>query len=185
MDAILSKPVSSTVMQSDRVTSLSMAIFSLKAKERIDRLRKFDLSFLEEQLTWKDGYNSELARECVTEYRKWITLHIAMHDPDFLSTYFAGEQVPLGMPSRYIDNVWHRHILFTADYAVFCQAVAGCMIHHNPCTRGNIKRMNTAATQKAYNILFGDMPEIWSIHEEFLSGENNITGCGCGCDNRD
>ena len=160
------------------------ATLSPEAAARIKKLQEFDLRFLEEQLTWKDGYSDTLAHECVEEYRKWIALHIAMHDSEFALAYFSGRQVPLGMPSRYIDNAWHRHILFTRDYTAFCGAVAGRMIHHNPCTRRNIATMNSSATQKAYRILFGDMPKIWNAHESFLASANNA-GCGCGCSGRD
>ncbi|MFI1194165.1 glycine-rich domain-containing protein [Micromonospora sp. NPDC020750] len=38
---------------------------------------------------------------------------------------------PLG-PSRLVDIGWHTFILHTADYADFCQRVAGRFIHHQP-----------------------------------------------------
>lgn len=165
-----------------------MATLSLQAKAYIKKLQAFDLQFLEEQLTWKDEYSEALAHECVAEYRKWIALHIAMYDPDFVTAHFSGERMTLGMPSRYIDNTWHRHILFTKDYPMFCKTVAGRMIHHNPCTRQNVSRMKANATRKAYGILFGDMPKIWSQREKFLEKSLTSTGnsgCGCGCCGRD
>jgi hypothetical protein len=38
---------------------------------------------------------------------------------------------PLG-PSELVDIGWHTFILHTADYAEFCQRVAGRFIHHQP-----------------------------------------------------
>jgi hypothetical protein len=35
-------------------------------------------------------------------------------------------------PSRAVDLGWHTFLLFTKDYALFCQEVAGAFIHHVP-----------------------------------------------------
>ena len=35
-------------------------------------------------------------------------------------------------PSRQVDKGWHAFLLHTADYAEFCQQVAGRFIHHVP-----------------------------------------------------
>lgn len=166
------------------VVESKTAMLSLQAKACVKKLQAFDLRFLEEQLIWKDRYGDALAYECVTEYRKWIALHIAMRDPIFVAAHFSGRRVPLGMPSRYIDNTWHRHILFTKDYPMFCKTVAGRMIHHNPCTRRNVTRMSADATREAYRVLFGEMPKIWDTSEKFLANTNSA-GCGCGCSSRD
>ncbi|WP_028568960.1 glycine-rich domain-containing protein [Salinispora tropica] len=38
---------------------------------------------------------------------------------------------PIG-PSDLVDIGWHTFILYTRDYAAFCDRIAGRFIHHNP-----------------------------------------------------
>lgn len=38
----------------------------------------------------------------------------------------------LPVPSKAVDGIWHAAILYTIDYAKFCQDIAGCFIHHTP-----------------------------------------------------
>jgi hypothetical protein len=40
-------------------------------------------------------------------------------------------------PSAGVDKGWHAFILHTADYAEFCQRVAGRFIHHLPAEPGD------------------------------------------------
>lgn len=35
-------------------------------------------------------------------------------------------------PSPLVDIGWHTFILYTREYAVFCEKMAGCFIHHTP-----------------------------------------------------
>lgn len=37
-----------------------------------------------------------------------------------------------GMYSKDVDNLWHTYILFTKDYAAFCERNFGRFIHHIP-----------------------------------------------------
>ena len=39
-------------------------------------------------------------------------------------------------PSKLVDIGWHTWILHTADYAVFCEQIAGRFIHHVPTRDG-------------------------------------------------
>ncbi|MCM4077711.1 glycine-rich domain-containing protein [Paractinoplanes hotanensis] len=48
----------------------------------------------------------------------------------FLGTSATATQ-PLG-PSELVDIGWHTFILYTVDYAAFCERVAGRFIHHVP-----------------------------------------------------
>ena len=40
----------------------------------------------------------------------------------------------VGMYSKYVDDLWHTFILFTKEYAAFCNKFAGRFIHHLPIT---------------------------------------------------
>lgn len=44
----------------------------------------------------------------------------------------AAESTANYSPSAMVDDGWHTFILFTRDYAEFCQRVAGFFIHHVP-----------------------------------------------------
>ena len=158
-----------------------------KTRGRLRVLHSEDFAFLVEQLTWKDEQSEEHARKAVEGYRQWMACQIVVRDSLFLEHYFDGERRRLAMPSKYVDNVWHRHILFTEEYPQFCQLIAGEMIHHRPCTKANVQIMNSAFFLRVYNLLFGELPEIWLEREAFLTAEKSgCSGCGngscnCGC----
>jgi len=38
----------------------------------------------------------------------------------------------VAMPSRIVDEAWHEFMLFSRDYAAFCNKVFGHFLHHNP-----------------------------------------------------
>jgi len=154
-----------------------------ETKARLDELQSEDLSFLEEQLCWKDNYSPELAHEAVEEYRKWLAIQIAVSDPLFSLSYFDGREHRPGMPSRHVDAAWHRHILFTREYRDCCERIAGRMIHHRPCTRQNVTSMDSSSSLRAYTILFGEIPEIWHERERFLKVPTSMCdGEGTGCE---
>lgn len=46
---------------------------------------------------------------------------------------------PIG-PSELVDIGWHTFILYTVDYAAFCQRIAGRFIHHVPNDEDTIGR---------------------------------------------
>lgn len=44
----------------------------------------------------------------------------------------AGKNKVIAMPSQVIDVAWHEFILFTKEYAYFCNKALGRFIHHTP-----------------------------------------------------
>lgn len=44
------------------------------------------------------------------------------------------EKTPVS-PSRRVDEAWHEFLVFTRDYANFCNTFFGKFIHHNPFTQ--------------------------------------------------
>ncbi|WP_415950612.1 glycine-rich domain-containing protein [Streptomyces sp. KLOTTS4A1] len=74
----------------------------------------------------------EYSRRIMAETVKFLVAGVACDEP--LS------------PSETVDVGWHTFILHTADYAEFCDRVAGYFIHHNPeyldeKTRGGAKNV--------------------------------------------
>lgn len=81
------------------------------------------------------AWTPEFAEGAVREYRRFFLL-LARHQP-------RGRRI---VPSHAVDEVWHQHILFTAEYARDCAAMATgwaggptdvppahTYLHHRPC----------------------------------------------------
>jgi hypothetical protein len=77
-------------------------------------------------------------------------------------------------PSTTVDIGWHTFILYTREYADFCQRLGGRFIHHAPADNGGIEDgatiADTVAALKAQGISVDG--SLW------LSGD----GCGRPCE---
>ena len=64
-------------------------------------------------------------------------------------------------PSKVVDTVWHENIMFTKDYAKYCDDVNGSYIHHTPSLKGDNSLF--LSTIKDYESLFGERPpaNVW------------------------
>lgn len=63
-------------------------------------------------------------------------------------------------PSSAVDDVWHAHILDTANYARFCTAVFGDFLHHNPSLQdGQYSRTQCRLPGTVRE--FGPVPRKW------------------------
>ncbi|MBK8815602.1 MAG: hypothetical protein IPN42_08900 [Methylococcaceae bacterium] len=51
---------------------------------------------------------------------------------DYFTMCFQAKGCKVAMPSRIVDETWHEFILFSRDYAGFCQNAFGYFLHHNP-----------------------------------------------------
>jgi hypothetical protein len=75
------------------------------------------------KLTWRvmatDGYDQGTAERIVEQALAFLAA----------CARYADRQLS---PSEEVDAGWHAFILHTADYAEFCQRVAGRFIHHRP-----------------------------------------------------
>ncbi|OXM52656.1 glycine-rich domain-containing protein [Amycolatopsis alba] len=61
----------------------------------------------------------------------------------FLATC-AGASEPLS-PSETVDIGWHTFILYTREYAAFCERLAGRFLHHEPTDTGSVSVSRTPA----------------------------------------
>jgi hypothetical protein len=77
----------------------------------------------------------------------------------------AVSETPI-VPTRVIDEMWHDFILFTEDYAMFCQSFLGKFIHHRPRRRdeprSHDKSIKTLAIAKA---AFGELSANWEYRK--------------------
>ncbi len=53
---------------------------------------------------------------------------------DYFAMCHQAKGGKVAMPSRIVDEAWHEFILFSRDYARFCQNAFGYFLHHNPST---------------------------------------------------
>lgn len=65
------------------------------------------------------GWSLEFAKRIAVEYRRFLTL--CLEYPEFAM-----------VPSTYVDDFWHFHILDTQSYQEDCQKVFGYFLHHFP-----------------------------------------------------
>ena len=69
---------------------------------------------------------------------------------------------PLGMASARVDEVWHQFILFTRQYADFCQDTLGNFLHHNPKTSHTpVHEDRMGNFKQEYERTFGPVPKAW------------------------
>lgn len=87
--------------------------------------------------TKRTAVNDELAALLVKDVQKkfpeWSD-DFGRRGVDQMAGFLAACAVtpePLG-PSMFVDELWHAFIVRTADYAAFCDRIAGRFIHHIP-----------------------------------------------------
>lgn len=83
------------------------------------------------------------AEELITEYLRYMTIVSENHGQIFA-------------PSDAVDEVWHTHLLFTADYAEFCEKVVGTFLHHRPATDKGLMQPCYHQTIHALHARFGN-----------------------------
>jgi hypothetical protein len=68
-----------------------------------------------------------------------------------------GISVEVSHPTRILDEMWHTFILFTRDYARYCEEVYGELVHHQPALR---------AEHEAFDVDPGGARRQWYASEE-------------------
>lgn len=106
----------------------------------------------------------------------------AMHEwRKFMTTLLDADR-PVGMISPIVDEVWHAYILFTKDYAAFCDDVFGRFIHHAPNWPGAPESSGSGQNfRDLYAELYGPLPAIWSAHMWQAQGANTRAAQDMDC----
>jgi len=154
--------------QTPRVHPLDDAPLTADQRRMLDQLDRFEAPYLEEKLIAAGNFAS------TTEYQ---TAFIEFKKYAALGQIFDG---PLAMASREVDEVWHQFILFTREYAAFCNRVLGQFLHHAPHTARTSTSSRTNARRNfisAYHTVFGNLHEIW-LAETSCDGDANCGNCG-------
>ena len=139
------------------------------SREQVDMLEAIetaDLWFVAERLERKQGLPRALGREAILEFKRYMAL---------VGLGYRG----LGMASSLVDEVWHDFILFTREYAGFCQAAFGEFIHHVPRTsRDPLPEPAPERFVTAYEEAFGPLPAVWGDRLRVGEGTSEPSGCG-------
>lgn len=90
-------------------------------EQRIELLKDYDLSFMDEKLVNVDTLRGENLAVVDNEFRRFMELVLC-------------EPGPLAMIDIRADELWHTFILFTPQYKDFCDSVMGFFVHHQPRT---------------------------------------------------
>lgn len=147
---------------------LSDLDLSLDQSQALDFIMTYPLDEVRESLVRKQVLFEEEVDLAIIEYRKFLILARLGHGP-------------LEMFSPLVDEVWHTHILFTRDYAKFCQTAFGHFFHHQPHTglEEGVKQDAVSRFVSAYTHLFGLLSPLWKI-VHFSDGYNEYGG-GSNC----
>jgi hypothetical protein len=99
---------------------------------------------------------------------KLLKAHIAESAEEAEALFRVDETKIWEMNSLRVDEAWHQFILFTAQYADFCQRFFGRYIHHSPSNAPNVEDpkqrpvASFAMFAERYEELFGSpLPDIW------------------------
>ena len=82
--------------------------------------------------------NEEEAQDIFQETLKWL----------WLGATIRAEAVPdspklvITEATRILDEMWHTFLLFTFEYAAFCQQNFGFFLHHHPTTEAEQARLD-------------------------------------------
>jgi len=135
---------------------------------KLRALENYEAPFLQERL----GLEEDEYRVLFDEFKKYAGL-----------TQVADGK--LGMPSKDVDEIWHQFILFTREYAQFCDDTLGYFLHHSPSVSTD-KTMpgDTNRFINLYQAVYGALPSIWGVDAaEWCSSGGCGSGCGDGCGN--
>ena len=137
---------------------------------RHEALYAWDLSQIRRFMVERKGLKPEMAERVETEYRRFFEL-TCLYD-----------NIGIVPACRAVDEFWHAHILFTRDYASFCEAVDGQFIHHLPTLGDEAEALipfYTGTTFPAYEKHFGEKPpeDIWLHSDAICWGEGGGGNC--------
>jgi hypothetical protein len=93
------------------------------------------------------GVEAYKAQEFFTDLKRFLWL-------------VANSSVERLVPSPVVDEAWHSFVLFTQEYADFCDRYFGRFIHHSPVHQGENRMIaeDLQPTIDAIHTAFGGIP---------------------------
>jgi len=128
-------------------------------------IRQYDMWFVEERLRKDRLISDSEISAAVAQFKDFMYLNAIGYSK-------------LNMPIRQVDVVWHTFLLFTREYAEFCDRYIGGFVHHVPTTSRSRTAPSASGAQsflEVYKEVFGE-----SLHP--VRAENSHATCGSDCD---
>lgn len=123
------------------------------ARSKLEAIKHFNFTAILGRVAKENpSWSTERLETALSEYQKWMSMCAIMPG------------VKLGMCSQDVDEVWHAHILYTRDYACFCESVAGRFIHHQPTSDEEMEQgdiTSSVNTRILLKFCFGKLSEVW------------------------
>jgi hypothetical protein len=94
----------------------------------------------------KYGLSPQDAEELFLETKRWLWL-CAYRKAEFEKGRLESVHIPLASESNAIDLMWHTFLLFTKNYADFCDRHFGFFIHHYPTPQA--EKLKASLAKKA------------------------------------
>jgi hypothetical protein len=149
-------------------------------RSRVESVLAYQNSDLVNRYVDKLGLSQEQAELLFEDTKKFL--------------YICGTYNGYWSPSKDIDEGWHAFILFTRDYAEFCEKYLGRFIHHEPHRRGHhYDRGAARRTYWAAKATFGELSSNWtyrnksgdaidmSTYNPIITKSNGDPCSSCGC----
>ena len=71
--------------------------------------------------------------------------------------YLCARHPEVTIPTKALDEGWHNFILFTEDYANFCETILGKFVHHRPTSpKDSVPERQQAAYESMLRIATGE-----------------------------
>lgn len=127
-----------------------------------------------------DRLTNRIARE--QDMPREFAARIVDQTMAFLRACGTTDQAPLG-PSELVDIGWHAFILYTKEYAEFCDRVVGRFVHHMPNDDGEGEvapaLLITRTTNAIRSLGFAVDGELWlALKLQCNSGDNGCRASG-------
>lgn len=120
--------------------------------EILQEIDRYEIPFVEERMLSKKLIQPEQVSDAVFEFKRFMGLL-------YLNSGTPGS---LAVASPVVDEVWHQFILFTRQYAEFCEKVVGRFLHHRPRTTFTPTDPQGAVRfREQYQKWYGEIPPIW------------------------
>lgn len=142
--------------------------FMTAREEIIQKVLAFPVEHITERYATDQNISLDAAREHERECKR------------FLGLCASNPAKAYGMRGP-IDKYWHTFILFTMEYAKFCDTVAGRFLHHVP--RSSLTPPADAKTSSRYAEMLNDYQQVFGeeppAHLWPRVSSGGITGAGC------
>ena len=136
-----------------------------RSDEQLGRLMGFQFAPLIHRMVDKHGWREKDAKACFEDLKRFF--------------YLSSVSERSIIPSKKIDEMWHNWILFTKDYAMFCQSYFGRFIHHKPRLRSDPPVGSGCSIKETLQLArqtFGQLSENWSFPNKAI---NEAASCSC------